>query len=198
MLIIASKPGQLGNRLLLFAQFVAIASERGLTVSNPSFEEFADFFETTAGDLLCRFPARRSPLPRGPLARRLFYQLSYHAARLLVRCRVRRGPMRAVQIEWEERVDIAGEEFLAALRPRQLVFMQGWQFDAGPALARRAPVIREFFRPLGRFRDNVEEHVRRAREGADVLVGVHVRHGDYRTFLGGKYFYELETYVELM
>jgi hypothetical protein len=49
MLIISAKSGQLGNRLLLFANFIAWAIEHNLTVLNPAFDEYAEFFVGTAG-----------------------------------------------------------------------------------------------------------------------------------------------------
>ena len=56
MLIISAKSGQLGNRLLLFANFIAWATEHNLTVLNPAFDEYAEFFVGTAGDFLCCYP----------------------------------------------------------------------------------------------------------------------------------------------
>jgi hypothetical protein len=40
--------------------------------------------------------------------------------------------------------------------------------------------------------------VEAARPKGDFLVGVHVRHRDYRSFMDGRYFYPFTTYVELM
>jgi len=50
MIIISSKFGQLANRLFLFAHFVGFAIERNLTIINPAFEEYAQFFEPTCND----------------------------------------------------------------------------------------------------------------------------------------------------
>jgi hypothetical protein len=32
----------------------------------------------------------------------------------------------------------------------------------------------------------------------DLVIGIHIRYGDYRNFKGGKYFYSLEEYINLM
>lgn len=72
MLIIASKPGQLGNRLFLFAHFVGFSAEQNIPVANPAFDEYANYFEGTRKDLFCRYPQRLSLLPerwRAPHAR---------------------------------------------------------------------------------------------------------------------------------
>jgi hypothetical protein len=198
MLVFASKPGQLGNRLFLFATLVGAAAEHGFRVSNPSFDEYADYFEATRGDLFCRYPQRESALAGSATARRLLYRLCYYAARVLVRTGLGAGRLRAVSLDWDERLYLGDPEFLARVGPGRLCLLQGWLVHDERALARHAETVRRFFRPREEFRSNVEALVARAREGADVLIGLHVRHGDYRTFQGGKYFYELDVYARLM
>ena len=36
------------------------------------------------------------------------------------------------------------------------------------------------------------------RSGADTVVGIHIRHGDYANWEGGKYFYSIEQYRDVM
>ena len=48
---------ELGKRLLLFANFIAWAIEHNWTVLNPAFDDYAELFVGTAGDLLCGYPA---------------------------------------------------------------------------------------------------------------------------------------------
>ena len=54
MIVIVGKPGQLGNSLFLFANFLACAREYGLKVANPAFDEYAEYFKTTSRDFFCR------------------------------------------------------------------------------------------------------------------------------------------------
>jgi len=56
MLIISAKSGQLGNPLLLFANFIAWAIEHNWTVLNPAFDEYAELFVGTARVFLCCYP----------------------------------------------------------------------------------------------------------------------------------------------
>jgi hypothetical protein len=198
MLIIASKPGQLGNRLFRFAHFIGSAREHGFGLMNPAFDEYAEYFEATDRDLFCRYPARRSLVKGSPRARRLLYHTCYYAARALVKVGIRSKTLRTISLDWEETLDLCAPEFLSSVKRRRILFMQGWQFNAHSALARHADAIRDYFRPREEFRANVSALIGRARTLGDVLVGVHIRHGDYRTHRDGKYFYELETYGALM
>ena len=40
--------------------------------------------------------------------------------------------------------------------------------------------------------------MKKAREKCEVLVGVHIHHGDYKYWRAGKYFYNVPIYVKLM
>lgn len=55
LLVIASKQGQLGNRLALFARFIAFSAETGVPVVNLGFGEYAKYFEKLSGAAFCRF-----------------------------------------------------------------------------------------------------------------------------------------------
>lgn len=198
MLVVASKPGQLGNRLFQFANLIGGALEHGFAVANPAFDEYAELFEATARDLFCRYPPRASLVGGRAGARRLVYRASYYAARALLRLGVNFGRLRALSLDWDERLDLGDPGFLARVRRGQLFFLQGWLIRDERAAALHAREIREFLRPRAEFLENAAAVVARAREDADVLVGVHVRHGDYRTYRGGKYFYEPDVYAALM
>jgi hypothetical protein len=107
--------------------------------------------------------------------------------------------VRALAIDWEdEEVRLDGPEFLELASRRGLLYVQGWQFRDRTNFARHADAIRAYFEPLELFRHNVNVLIERARETCDLLVGVHIRHGDYKRFLDGKYFYEIEEYVRVM
>lgn len=198
MVVIASKPGQLGNRLYLFAHFIGSAIEHGFELMNPSFDEYANFFRGTRRDLFCRYPARESVAGGGAAARRLLYNSAYYLTRALVRGGARRGRVRAVALDWEEQLDLSDPAFLDVARRRGVVFVQGWRFRAHSAMKKHAAAIREFLSPVEEHEANVAALVTRARARGDVLVGVHMRRGDYRSFMGGQFYYEPETYAEVL
>ncbi|HEX8145380.1 MAG TPA: hypothetical protein VF553_22620 [Pyrinomonadaceae bacterium] len=198
MITIVGKPGQLGNSLFLFANFLACAIEHRLKVVNPAFDEYAEYFETTRRDFFCRYPARASLVRGSGWTRKLFYSLSYYTARVLVRARIKAGLLRVVAIDWGEEVRLDGPEFLELAARRGILFVQGWRFRDYTNFNRHAEAIRAYFEPLEVYRRNVDVLIEKARAACDLLVGVHIRHGDYKRFLDGKYFYEVEEYVRVM
>lgn len=197
MFIIASKPGQLGNRLYIFAHFIGCAIENGFRVMNPAFDEYANYFRGTRQDLFCRFPPRKSRLPGAQIVRRLLYKASYYLARLLVRARLESKYAKAVALEWEEELDLSAPAFLETARRHRLIFFQGWQFRDPKSLKKHAAAVRSFLRPVAELEKKIAALVASARTQGDVLIGLHMRRGDYRTFMGGQYFYEPDVYASV-
>jgi hypothetical protein len=198
MITIVGKPGQLGNSLFLFANFLACAIEHDLRVANPAFDEYAEYFDTTARDFFCRYPSRRSLFKGNRWTRKLFFTFNYYLARVLARGRIKGRYMRAIALDWDEEVRLDSPEFLAMARRTSLLFAQGWLFRDRANLQKHSAAIRAYFEPLEIFQHNVAALIERARSDCDLLVGVHIRHGDYKRFLDGKYFYEVEEYARLM
>src|SRR4051794_8158494 len=85
LFLISGRCGRLANRMVLFANFIALAAERGARVMNPTFHSYATLFESTRRDIYCRYPLanRRSVLDRvpGPAALIRGTRLFFHAAR---------------------------------------------------------------------------------------------------------------------
>lgn len=80
--------------------------------------------------------------------------------------------------------------------PHVLTLASNWNFRSPDALRKNEDAIRRFFAP-----SNLEE-VKRGFDAiprtGKVLVGVHIRRTDYKTFLGGRYFYDYSVYFREM
>jgi hypothetical protein len=80
----------------------------------------------------------------------------------------------------------------------KVAFVYGWNFRSPALLKKHAGKIREYFRPAEEYEKACSNAVEPLRQTADVLVGVHIRHGDYPTLKGGKYFFPISKYAEWM
>jgi hypothetical protein len=199
MLIIASKPGQVGNILLVYSHVIARAIESNLSVADPALDNYADLFPGTRNDLLCRFPAQRSRMRPTARRRRLVYRLFHTMARILGKLKLDLPPVRQITLEdWHTEFDLGDPAFLASLKPRQCVLLRGWLFRDARAMSKHSDAVRDFFRPHDRNQRNIDELISRARQDADVLIGVHVRHGIIHFANTRKYFYTAHRYAEMM
>lgn len=221
MIVIARNYGQLGNRLVLAANLIAAAREYGVSLLNPSFVQYAKFFVSTENDIWCRYPAAklnnaeppisavddadelltqrlmptRSP---SPVRREVLYRSVYLTARTLSHLRMTGFPCHVIRIAGEQRCDLTSCEFQRKACARRPVLVSGWNFDAGELLDKHAPAIRDHFRILPEHQIRVDGSIAAARGDADVVVGVHIRQGDYKTFRGGRYYYSIDQYVSAM
>lgn len=196
-LIVADKSGQLGNRLFVFAHCVATAIEEGFRVANPAFDEFAGRFPSTADDILCRYPVRGSvlstPVLRGPA-----YLCVRALTSLLWLLRLRSTPWwKIIRLDWNQRCDLSSQD-IASMAARRAVLVQGWLFRNNGAFVRQAPALREFFRPARDIEVQARSLLDDLRRGADVVIGVHIRLGDYRRHLGGRFYFKVGQYLDLM
>lgn len=197
MIIVIGKTGQTANRLFLFAHLVAFAAEHGLRVSSPAFDEYGRYFEGTHRDLFSRFPAQASLLAPTPARRlRLYKALIFLVTRL---SNVRLPKLAALfYLDGLNYCELSSPEFQAAVKGYTLLFVSGWRFLDLALFDKHADQIRRFFQPVAVHRENVAALIGSCRDGADVLIGVHIRRGDYKEFSGGRYFYSHQDYAGLM
>jgi len=204
--VIASRSGRMANRLVLFANFLAFAEERGHRVVNFSFHSYADLFEKTRSDVFCQYPVpeRSSLLDLAPVAGFLKKtRLPYQTVRGLNWLN-RRLPLagdRLVTLREEPGAEVTWLDSAAVgevCGPARLILVQGWRFRAPKWVQRHAGVIRDYFRPVARFEEAADRSLQALRREADLVVGVHVRHGDYPTLNGGQFYFPTSRYAEWM
>jgi len=195
VLVIKEKYGRLGNRIWQFAHVIAFCIENGFSVSNPSFAEYSKYFKLTSRDLLCRYPARKTLL-HSDLLREALYSGLPALFRVCQKFKV--ASEIALKDEEEQRFDLENPKNLVQFDRRKCVFLRGWLFEAPNLLRKHRSAILRFFEPLDKYHDNIEKKVAEARRNTDLLIGVHIRRGDYRTIFNGPFYYEIEDYRKFM
>jgi hypothetical protein len=199
MIVIARSFGQLGNRLFLYAHFIAAAREYGVQLANPCFAEYAHLFPATANDLWCRYP--RQPITTSPPAlrtRKVLAKSVYLAARSLSTIGLTDYPFHVLRIKGEQTCDLGSEEFAGLARSNRHLLALGWLFRSERLCTQHADAVRDHFQIAPEHRQHVDRVIAAIRAESDVIVGVHIRHGDYATFLNGKYFYSVAQYADWM
>lgn len=195
--LVARPEGQLGNRVFQAAAFQAAAWEMGFSLLNPALGPYAKFFPALAEDFFCR-PGQELPMARWRL---LFCRTidaltshAFHPVWAAGGCAVL--DIAASHDGSEEDYDLCSNGFQRILSCHRLVIAKGWKFRAHAALKSRRKDVVRLFTPHSGIRGEVERHIARARSGCDILVGLHVRRGDYANWLGGKFFYGLDAYAD--
>ena len=58
--------------------------------------------------------------------------------------------------------------------------------------------LQKIFRPKKEIMDKATSMISDIRKHANIIIGVHIRHGDYKTFYNGRFYYSLEEYHQFM
>lgn len=207
MIVIARRYGQLGNRLFLYAHLMAAARHYGVDLLNPCFAEYANLFPSTQNDLWCRYSPHsaiaaettsQSHRPPRQRTRNGLMHSVQAVAKTLNAVGLRHYPFEIIRLKSGEQCDLQGDRFRSAIESGRTLLLQGWMFRSGELLNEQWTQVREFFRLSQADRTKVDATVAAARRECDVLVGVHVRRGDYANFQGGRYFYDDQHYAGWM
>ena len=80
-----------------------------------------------------------------------------------------------------------------------LGFTKGWQTRTDTRyLQQTLPQLKQIFRPKDEIMEKAEGLISEMRQTADIIIGVHIRRGDYATWNDGRFFYSLEEYHQFM
>lgn len=173
--------------------------ENGGTIFNPSFDEYTPHFQFANRDLLCKFPPPLVPLTSGPDARNKYFETLERWARPE---RMYRRPWRRfmalTHVHGDEICHLNENPFRQIAREKKVIFLYGWAYRDYAAFDKHADTIRQFFQPAASIQNNVNALLARCRAKGDIIIGVHIRRGDYKEYLDGRFYYEPCQYVALM
>jgi len=199
--------GRLANRTILFANFIALAEEQKHRLINFTFHTYSEFFEGTRGNIYCRYPRpkHRSWLDVVPgiaaalRKTRLPYHLTRAAAALNERFPIFGDAVMTLhELPGTKITLLDGPEYQEKIRPAKLVFVYGWWLRTPALVKKHGDKIRAYFRPVEKFEQAAREAIEPLRREADVVIGVHIRQGDYRGWFDGKYFFQTARYAAWM
>ena len=205
MILFSHKTGQLGNRLFTFAHLIANAAANDTKLINLSFDEYARHFHTTSQDVLCRYPSVKSAIKSNWIRSALlwlnrailkflrginFHQSAFHSIVI--------ADLPTYKFGENRYFELAKEDFQNTVKQRAIVFLFGRFFRDYTNFEKYQDVIRNFFKPNSEIQNNVDRFMKKSRQNTDLIIGVHIRRGDYAEFAGGKYFYTQKNYYSKM
>lgn len=207
LFVIGFRCGRLANRIILFANFIALAEEQGCRVINFSFHSYSELFEGTRGNICCRYPVprRRSWLDVVPgvaaalRKTRLLHQMTYHASQFYERFPIfGRSVITLRELPGHGVTILDGPACQTKIHPAKIVIVRGWWLRAPGLVQKHGDKIRAYFRPVAPCETAAGDAVERLRRDSDVVIGIHIRQGDYRGWQGGKYFFPASRYAGWM
>ena len=78
-------------------------------------------------------------------------------------------------------------------------FTIGWQTRSDNRNLRQVlPELKNIFRPNDDIVRKAHAKIAELKKESDIVIGVHIRRGDYATWHNGRFYYDLETYYQFM
>lgn len=196
MIILAFKPGQLGNMLFLFSGLIANSMHHTYKLVNPAFEEYAKYFSSTNDNIFCSYPSQKTWITTSWL-RKFLYYVFYYLARLVNKIPFQIPFFETIHLDCDQSVNMNSPDFIHKAK-NKILLLQGWLFRDHENFKRYSEEIKTIFTPQSQYLENIKIIILRAKNRGSLLVGIHIRRGDYKIFEGGKYFYSIEDYKEVM
>lgn len=199
--IIDHSGGELANQLWNYASVYAFSLERGVTLSNPSFYEYASWFPKYRANKIFRFifilPFRETIRRKNSIKRKLWRKVYLIYPRLVKL--IKRDAV--ITCSYGEPYYIPPTKEL----PRsfkesygQTIYLHGWLFRNPEGLKKYRDEIVDFFSPASEIMRKIDQFISNKRKQYEHIVGVHIRQGDYRTWQGGKYFIDEKRAREIL
>jgi hypothetical protein len=178
MVIIPNRVGQLGNQLFHIANFAASALEHGYRFHFAAFEySLSKFPNLNSISEVC---VSRTSDVRNRYQSRAFKVLHKVAPSTPIwQCLLSQNPPHV----------ITGERSFVKLAKSKVVLCQGFAFRDPENVSKHYDRLRMIFQFSDDIRANADHFVAKSLpEGAPLLVGFHIRRGDYLTYSNGEYF----------
>ncbi|MEA5504448.1 alpha-1,2-fucosyltransferase [Halotia wernerae UHCC 0503] len=200
MIFISENTGRLGNQLTVFAHFIACAIENKLSIVNPSFKNYAKVFKNTSDDIFCRYPTRRLKLFPKSITRNISYLFILNLGKVLQKIDAYNyiGSYKVIQARLrEDKYSLGNQDFLE-LAKNKVVFCRGYFFRDYQNVVKHADKIKAYFILNEQYQISVDNFINSIRDKHELVVGVHIRQGDYKEYQNGKWFYETSQYVKII
>lgn len=199
MVIIVSREGQLANRIMHASSFIVNACEHGYQVKHIFFDDYYSFFSESLNKNTApiRFWGRKKNLWLT-----IFRSIARFGIRVFLKLKISRLPFFEI-INYEgyhqelKPFNLNDENFVRKACSK-LVLIHGWLFRDPVNQKKHRELLQETWKPNKVFCDQVNAYYDNYRKEHDLLIGVHIRRGDYQGFEGGKWFFTPDQYFEKM
>ncbi len=206
LLIFTKGGGRLANQLLNVTHLLAWhhAIQPGYRICVMSFWPFTGHFDLPLGEE--GMLAGKSPVWLKTIYR-IYQKLPTPWNRRFLKLIIAALEIRTLTGGWQkhryqeaERIvlDLEDTAFNARLAKGGVHLLSGWLIRSWRLVKQEQTYIRAHCQPMLTFRKQAEEHIAAFKRKHELVIGIQIRHTDYRHWREGKYFYPTTSYVNWM
>jgi hypothetical protein len=189
IVIIDGKGGRLANQLWLYAAVYAFCLEKKYVCKNYYFFRYAKYFnhkQSILGRCIAGLPRQISLV---------LYQI-YTAILKIVKHQsyIDYEGSKEFLLPPSTTSEEAQQQVLAHVTTPGInkIYLGGWLFRNPVGLSAFHTEIVEYFKPQQKYYNTISSFMQNLRTQHTKLVGVHIRHGDYKVWNDGKFYYSFQ------
>jgi hypothetical protein len=198
MIILSSKFGQLANRLFLFSHLLKVCYQNNISFYNPSFDEYAPFFEGSTNGLMIKDKKIKHFFDTNTALRGSAYYLIRAFSMILPKTPFINIFFQKIFLKNDDAFSLDSPENIKFLMSKKITFLSGWLFRSNDIEPACHKFIKDYFTPQKEHVENVKKIIEPIKKNYNTIIGIHIRRGDYQTYCDGIYFYAIEDYFKLM
>lgn len=202
MVVIAENYGQLGNQLFGYAFLLGNAIAHDYECGTSTFGPYRQHFDQSRRSPLFQYPETDAPERYfAPMPKSLLKRVVGRAWRRDGLTSIGSTAIIDIRRTCDRRVEhflLESDEFQEIRRRHKRTYLFGYFFRDTPHLFEHREAITQHLRPSQSHLREIQAFMTAFRDRKSTLVGVHIRRGDYRDYLGGKYYYDDATYARWM
>jgi len=202
MIIVTHKAGRLGNRLFHFSNFIVNSLANDYKLIYPFFDEYAKYFPyfddlaLNKKNIFLSF-SRIKLLDKWT---KLLVKYFFHYKLFIGRYNINLFFIKLFSLYYQDRnnisYDLNGSQIINNCH--RILFLNGWLFRDTDNASQYSSYLKEVFRPREEYLLKINNIIATCRKGGDIVIGVHIRRGDYRTYADGQYYLDDEVYLNRM
>lgn len=197
MVVLVSKEGQLANRLFHASSFIVNAQEHHYSLRHSFFDDYYPFFSESLNENKTQL---RCWGKKSSFVVRLRQRMLTLLTKVLLKLKIRKLPFFEIieNSSYEQGApsfDLNDKAYLQKAKSK-IVFISGWLFRDSINFEKHKDLLINLWRPNTNFQNNIGAYYKKYKQDHDVLIGVHMRGGDYKKFEGGKWYYTPEEYYQ--
>ena len=191
LVIISDQYGRLGNRLYLFSQFILFCKKTNYELWIPGFYEYKTYFSKKNNLLSFQSSIEKNLYF---ISEEDFY---FSIVRILsIIKRFKSSNKFILNFQYDEE----GNPWDRIIKTRfPVIFFEGFIFHKYKIdTENNLELIKDIFKPATRFHSEINKPIHSLRQTNDLICGILIRQTDYKTWEGGKYFFETTDYINFI
>lgn len=195
MIINGFKAGQLGNRLFHASQLIVLSIETGSSYVDFAFDDYKENFEGLYNRPFLLYPQSNPSALRYKLLGKVWQKLD-HIRDFTIHRKISNRYWAYINQNGLVMDDY--NDLVEQRRKYKNYMVEGWISKDTTPLLKYRELLANIFKPRQQHLHNIENLIKKGKDGVDILMGIHIRRGDYKEYRGGIFYYDDNVYLNIM